>query len=296
MITTNAPLVTTNLSSINTNSTVAGTNVVSTPVFNGSFVGNGSGLTNLNAAQIAGALALGQLPAAVVTNGESGVVLSGTFNGNGAGLTNLSVLGGSADGHDFTGAIARRSRDKQRDRSHCNRNFQRHFCLSDGNGLTNVGVASGVPAGSIMAYMGTAAAAGWLVCDGSAVSRTAYAGLFAILSTSCGQGDGSTTFNLPDTRGLFLRGLNGSRSDTNYFDPDSAARTNAYAGGNVGDNIGSLQTDQLRSHQHSNGGQPLGSAVAQGVFGSPAATGNTGFTGGNETRPKNMYVNYIIKY
>lgn len=50
-------------------------------------------------------------------------------------------------------------------------------------------------------FAGTSAPTGWLLCDGTAVSRTTYAALFAVISTVYGVGDGSTTFNLPDGRG-----------------------------------------------------------------------------------------------
>jgi microcystin-dependent protein len=62
-----------------------------------------------------------------------------------------------------------------------------------------------------MAYAASTAPTGWLLCDGSAVSRTTYAALFAVISTTWGSGDGSTTFNVPDLRGQFLRGFD-SRS------------------------------------------------------------------------------------
>ena len=54
--------------------------------------------------------------------------------------------------------------------------------------------------GVVSPYAGSSAPSGWLICDGSAVSRTTYASLFAITSTTFGVGDGSTTFNLPDLR------------------------------------------------------------------------------------------------
>lgn len=57
------------------------------------------------------------------------------------------------------------------------------------------------PTGVVLPFAGSAAPTGWLVCDGSAVSRTTYASLFSTISTSFGAGDGSTTFNLPDMRG-----------------------------------------------------------------------------------------------
>lgn len=69
--------------------------------------------------------------------------------------------------------------------------------------LTTPAAASseGAPAGSVVAFAGSAAPVGWLLCDGSAVSRTTYAVLFAAIATAYGAGDGSTTFNLPDLRG-----------------------------------------------------------------------------------------------
>lgn len=57
-----------------------------------------------------------------------------------------------------------------------------------------------VPTGGIMAYGGTSAPTGFLMCDGSAVSRTTYAALFTAIGTAFGGGDGSTTFNVPDLR------------------------------------------------------------------------------------------------
>lgn len=84
-----------------------------------------------------------------------------------------------------------------------------------GTALTTDGAATlswsqTVPAGCIQMYAGSSAPTGWLICDGSAVSRTTYAGLFAITSTTYGAGDGSTTFNLPDLRDRFPRGKSGT--------------------------------------------------------------------------------------
>jgi microcystin-dependent protein len=57
-----------------------------------------------------------------------------------------------------------------------------------------------VPAGSVIAWSGSSAPSGWVFCDGTAISRTTYAALFAVAGTSYGVGDGSTTFNVPDLR------------------------------------------------------------------------------------------------
>ena len=63
-----------------------------------------------------------------------------------------------------------------------------------------------IPIGGILGFYGTAAPDGWLICNGQAVSRTAYAELFSVISTRSGAGDGRNTFNLPDLRGQVLYG------------------------------------------------------------------------------------------
>ena len=63
-----------------------------------------------------------------------------------------------------------------------------------------------MPAGSVIPYAGTSAPTGFLLCDGSAVSRSTYAALFAVIGTTYGSGDGSSTFALPDLRGRIVAG------------------------------------------------------------------------------------------
>jgi len=105
-----------------------------------------------------------------------------------------------------------------------------------------------------------------------------------------GVGDGSTTFNLPDYRGQFLRGWDNSAGT----DPDAASRTDAGDGSTTGDHVGTQQVDAFKSHSHSvinatsNSMQAGGSAVN-------SSTGASGSTGGNETRPTNVNVLYCIK-
>ena len=69
------------------------------------------------------------------------------------------------------------------------------------------GTVGAVPAGGVMPFAGSTAPAGWLLCYGQAVSRSQYGELFAVLGTSYGSGDGSTTFNLPDLRGRVVAGV-----------------------------------------------------------------------------------------
>src|SRR5690554_2439526 len=91
-----------------------------------------------------------------------------------------------------------------------------------------------VPTGSTQMFAGTSAPRGWLIADGRAVSRTTYAALFAVIGTTYGDGDGSTTFNLPDMRGVVVRGVDRGRN----LDP---SRTQ-----------GSYQGDLFASHSHNN--------------------------------------------
>jgi len=152
-----------------------------------------------------------------------------------------------------------------------------------------------VPPGVVIAFASATPPAGWLLCDGSAVSRANYPNLFAAIGTAWGVGDGSTTFNLPDLRGQFLRGVdNGAGRD-----PDSASRT-ATNGGNSGDKVGSSEADAFRSHVHAFIEQPAAyhapnGGIASGgtQWGTSSAT-TTADAGGAETRPVNANVNWII--
>ena len=69
-----------------------------------------------------------------------------------------------------------------------------------------VGGIQGVPPGFILPFAGTSIPEGWLICNGAAVSRTEYAALFSAIGTKWGEGDGSTTFNLPDLDERFIEG------------------------------------------------------------------------------------------
>jgi len=121
------------------------------------------------------------------------------------------------------------------------------------------GVAPVMPAGVILPFGGATAPTGWLVCDGSQVSRTQYADLFAAIGTAHGSGDGSSTFHLPDFRGRFLRGADGGAGR----DPDKASRTAANSGGAVGDAVGSVQGNATAKNALAVSG-----GTASGTFGS----------------------------
>ncbi len=161
-----------------------------------------------------------------------------------------------------------------------------------------------MPVGMVMVFAGDVANIpnGWLLCDGQEVSRSEYAALYKIIGSIWGNGNNSSTFNLPDMRGVFLRGVSGtSNNDTN-----ADSRTSLKLGGNSGNKVGSYQNDEIKSHKHG-----LTAAITVAVGGSTTSPGGfqpaDGFssnnrpnaiseTGGSETRPKNVYVHYIIKY
>lgn len=166
------------------------------------------------------------------------------------------------------------------------------------------GAGGSSPAGTILAFGGIAEPSGYLICDGRPVSRTTYGNLFAVIGTAFGEGDGVNTFNLPDLRGRFLRGVDGGAGN----DPDAASRTTMATGGNAGDSIGSIQNDEFKGHNHYSGvpefhstdmlfGFASNSSKTDPTSGNTATTmfPYTSSTGGNETRPKNVNVNFIIK-
>lgn len=160
----------------------------------------------------------------------------------------------------------------------------------------------GLPPGMIAPYAGASAPSGWLLCDGSAVSTTTYAALFAVIGYTYGGSGGS--FNLPNTQGVFLRGA-GSQTISAV----------TYTG-----TRGTTEGDQLQTHRHGVALKANGSIVANNiqlaaagntyVFSSDGTIGNnaggtnsgdgntkdpTTGRSGSETRPANISVNYIIK-
>lgn len=174
--------------------------------------------------------------------------------------------------------------------------------------LTMLGIGGmSVPTGAMMEFAAAFAPIGWLVCDGSAVSRTGFANLFGTIGTTFGSGDGSTTFNLPDMRGRFARGFD----TTGSIDP--------------GRTFGTTQASALQSHQHITDTPTVFVGSQTSPFGdSTVSVTRTGFStagsgsnhyglsndgtsysgyapnpGGqvvsNETRPTNVAITYIIK-
>ena len=153
------------------------------------------------------------------------------------------------------------------------------------------------PTGSVQSYAGSSAPTGWLLCFGQNVSRTTYADLFAVVSTTYGVGDGSTTFGLPDLRGRVPAGLdNMGGSDAGRLDWSNTLGTSG------GSQTHTLTTSEMPAHthqQHGNFGSYSGSAFLYGTNWYGAANGaSTSSTGGgaahNNMQPT-LLLNYIIK-
>jgi len=159
-----------------------------------------------------------------------------------------------------------------------------------------VGAIVSVPSGSVSWFAGSTAPSGYLSCDGSAISRTTYATLFAAIGTTHGAGNGSTTFNIPDLRGEFIRGLDSGR------------------GIDTGRTLGSAQASSFASHTHAAtasgtfvttvtsgassifGTGGVGSAVTSISRTTGSASVSITATGGTDTLPRNIALLPIIKY
>ncbi len=160
----------------------------------------------------------------------------------------------------------------------------------------------GVPPGTVLPYAGSTAPTYYLMCDGSAVSRTTYAALFAVIGTTFGTGDGSTTFNLPDLCGVFIKG-----AGTTDRAAGKDASGNYYSG-----TLGTYSTDQMQGHVHSLNNHTSvvrlvageytlsnGAAATQSTLSveSPITDGTNGTPRtGHTTEPQSLGMNHIIKY
>lgn len=148
---------------------------------------------------------------------------------------------------------------------------------------------------------------GWLLCDGRELRRERYPELFGMIGTAWGGNESSPTFRIPDLRGRFLRGVAHDAPPEREEDRD--LRTASAEGGNAGNAVGSLQQDSVKLHTHSIAGVaqatgPGGPDTPQYIEfqgrkipnpSAPELYKDVMETGETEGRPKNAYVNWIIK-
>ncbi|MCJ8292717.1 MAG: tail fiber protein [Crocinitomicaceae bacterium] len=168
-------------------------------------------------------------------------------------------------------------------------------------------MSSELPVGSITIYAGANSASlpdNWMICDGSTLSIPQDLGsnnwpLYAALETGSLYGKTPTHFNLPDLQGYFVRGsassVTGNFGNDNRSTWDNQPWTGAQKTLNPS-GIGTTQLDEYKSHSHSTAYANRSSLVSGGTWTGPGL-GNeqTQASGGNETRPVNMYMFYIIK-
>ncbi|HID72544.1 TPA: hypothetical protein EYP38_01265 [Candidatus Micrarchaeota archaeon] len=147
----------------------------------------------------------------------------------------------------------------------------------------------------------SAAPSGWLLCDGSAVSRTTYADLFDAIGTTFGAGDGSTTFNVPDLRGRVFAGLDNMGGSSANVVTDASADS---LGGTMGEETHTLTEAEMPSHTHrqvAHNVGTLGAASNAGAnstanqFNSSDYTLSTGGDAAHNNMPPTMFGNWIIK-
>lgn len=171
------------------------------------------------------------------------------------------------------------------------------------------------PTGTIIMFADDVAPTGYLECDGAAVSRTTYATLFALVGTTWGSGDGSTTFNLPDMRGEFVRGWDHGRgvdsgrsfasAQSESIGPHNHTATTTGSTSSSGDHTHTL------SHTQNSGGVVSDryiTSTSEGVGTTNATTSTNGAhthtltlsttvnnNSGTENRPRNKAVMFCIK-
>lgn len=152
------------------------------------------------------------------------------------------------------------------------------------------------PVGDIKASLQTSNHGNWLMCNGQAVSRTEYADLFALIGENFGVGNGVTTFNVPDYRGKFLRGLGGDSAENMYT-------TQAEGVPNITQSDVSLFTSKINdgfltnttrtTFPYSGGGGTPGLGITD--FTVDASKGNAIYGASNHVTPINQAVNYFIR-
>ena len=159
-----------------------------------------------------------------------------------------------------------------------------------------------VPVGAVQAFATNSTPSGWLYADGSDVSRTTYADLFAKIGTTYGAGNGTTTFGIPDLRGIFVRGI-GSQTiggvtysgtlATQQQDAMQRIQGEINVNPNAGLNISSFSGAFFTDGADTSTQVAFGVGTVEGVYKFDSALVTRTAT---ETRPANIALRYCIKF
>ena len=153
-------------------------------------------------------------------------------------------------------------------------------------------IPDSTPPGTIMAFAGNSTPSGFLLCDGSAVSRTTYADLFAAIGTTWGSGNGSTTFNLPNLNGYWLKGSSTAGSSVSAGLPNINGSWYSHIYSMI-DATGAVQSTTTTKNATSNAGGATGK-FTQFTF--KASSSNSIYGSSSTVSVSSKTVRYIIKY
>ena len=156
--------------------------------------------------------------------------------------------------------------------------------------------ASGAAVGSISLFAGATIPEGYLLCDGAALSRTVYAELFSAIGTTWGNGDGSTTFNLPDFSGKFIRGTGGNAAALGTVQAEGLPNAEGWFKLRYGsivsaDNSMFTYISDTTTTSASYTGQQATTKITMSLSGA-----NPIFGASSHVTPENCALNVIIKY
>jgi len=158
-----------------------------------------------------------------------------------------------------------------------------------------------MPSGSLMPYAGSSAPTGYLLCDGAAISRSTYSALFALVGTTYGAGDGSSTFNIPDLRGRVIAGQDDmGGSSANRLTGQTGGVDGDVLGGSGGTETHTLSIAEMPAHTHTqtlraNANITGGTNAGVDRVTTSVDTGSTGGGGAHNNVQPTIILNYIIK-
>jgi microcystin-dependent protein len=154
----------------------------------------------------------------------------------------------------------------------------------NGSNLTDI---EGIPTATIIPWSSASVPTGFLECNGQAVSRTTYAALFAVVGTTYGAGDGSSTFLVPNLSDNVIAGKSNNKALASTGGANTVAATGNVAGSTANH---SVSTSELASHSHNQGGGGGANQIQGGLPKPRGAT--TGSTGSGSAHSHNMSANF----